>query len=349
MKRKNHLKTSDPEQSNIKKIRYRFLKRAFIFPLAFILFFPTGYESLLAQEAGTFDPDRVMAMINDTPITVEMLNQAMEERLPATGHRSLSERRFLEIQKEEMEKLVLQILMVQGAKKRGIQVESDEIDTELEKLRARFSSESAFQRVLTRRGLSLKMMRQGIERHLYMQKVRGDITVGIAPSENDLKKYYDENPRMFQMPEQIRIRLILIAVDPSSRSGGWEEARNQADSIIERAKGGEDFASLVAEFSDDERTKSNGGDTGLIHQGRLPFHELEEVVFSKTVGEIGEPVRTLYGDLVYKIEEKKPPHQLKYSQINKKLLMRELKESQSKKRVNEWLGSLRAQAEITTY
>jgi parvulin-like peptidyl-prolyl isomerase len=77
-----------------------------------------------------------------------------------------------------------------------------------------------------------------------------------------------------------------------------EEARQQIESIIARAKKGEDFAKLAQEFGEDG-TKARGGDLGVFGKGQMvkPF---EDAAFSLKPGEISGVVETDFGFHVIK-------------------------------------------------
>jgi parvulin-like peptidyl-prolyl isomerase/nicotinamidase-related amidase len=64
--------------------------------------------------------------------------------------------------------------------------------------------------------------------------------------------------------------------------------------VIKRAKGGEDFAKLAREISEDKASAVQGGDLGFVGPGELvaPF---EQAAFALKKGEISAPVRTPFG------------------------------------------------------
>jgi parvulin-like peptidyl-prolyl isomerase len=83
--------------------------------------------------------------------------------------------------------------------------------------------------------------------------------------------------------EQVWARHILVA------------SLEEAEAIIERLNGGEDFASIAMELSTDEGSKMNGGDLGWFGRGRM-VPEFENASFAlENIGDVSEPVNSLHG------------------------------------------------------
>jgi len=96
--------------------------------------------------------------------------------------------------------------------------------------------------------------------------------------------------------ESIRASHILINL-PSGKDSveAWAKARQ----LYQRAKKGEDFATLAREYSTDG-SASKGGDLGWFGKGRMvkPF---EEAAFKAKVGEVVGPVRSQFGLHIVKV------------------------------------------------
>ena len=96
----------------------------------------------------------------------------------------------------------------------------------------------------------------------------------------------------FQHGELRDISYVLWKKDPSSADTA--QTIKLSEEIAERARSGEDFASLATMHSQDPGSQSNGGDLGWFGKGRMvkPF---EEAAFSASKGTIVGPVESRFG------------------------------------------------------
>ena len=114
-------------------------------------------------------------------------------------------------------------------------------------------------------------------------------------SDEELEAYYRDNERRLTLPEQVRVRHILLTWKPLGTTDDRAAIREQMVPILERARAGEDFAALAREFSDDYATKESGGDTGLFRRGQMA-PAFEQAAFAlREPGEISGPVETAFG------------------------------------------------------
>jgi peptidyl-prolyl cis-trans isomerase D len=114
------------------------------------------------------------------------------------------------------------------------------------------------------------------------------------PSEDQLRQLYEERKDGYGTPEQRRARHILVMVSGDADEAAEEAARQQIAEIRERIVGGEDFAALAAELSQDPGSASSGGDLGFFEKGIMD-PAFETAAFSQQQGEVGEPVRSSFG------------------------------------------------------
>ncbi len=99
--------------------------------------------------------------------------------------------------------------------------------------------------------------------------------------------------------ERIGASHILVMYAGSSRAPqtvtrSRDEARARAAEVLRRARGGEDFADLARNFSDEPGAGPRGGDLGVFGRGMM-VPAFEAGAFALSVGEISEIVETPFG------------------------------------------------------
>lgn len=73
--------------------------------------------------------------------------------------------------------------------------------------------------------------------------------------------------------------------------------------VEEKLLDGEDFAELAKEFSQDHGTVEDGGYLGYFNRGEMVY-EFEEMAFSLNIGEISQPIETVFGYHIIKVTDK---------------------------------------------
>lgn len=214
-------------------------------------------------------PQKLLSTVNGTPIERSDYVNAL---------------RMYSVSVPEMALLILEDneLLRQGAQALGIGVIDDEETTEQIKASlfpdAEEVSEDEFQesyeQLLDRVGLS-----------------DADFRVFI---EADILRTQLLSYMMGQLPEaalQVHVQGILVATE--------EEAQD----VVGRLGGGEDFADVALEVSIDQASKESGGDLGWFPEG-IKVKEFDDVAFGLEPGTLSEPFSTSQGYWVIEVLEK---------------------------------------------
>jgi len=115
----------------------------------------------------------------------------------------------------------------------------------------------------------------------------------VTVSETNIKEYYEEHQEEFKIPQKVEARHILIKVAKDAEEAEVKSAEKRALEIYEMIGKGQDFEQLAKQYSEGP-SKEGGGYLGIFEKQSMvkPF---ADKAFSMKAGEIGKPVRTMFG------------------------------------------------------
>ena len=90
----------------------------------------------------------------------------------------------------------------------------------------------------------------------YIPLRQTDVPGGAPPVTNQqVEAYYQQHQKDFQVPEEVKVRHILIKVDQGADAKTDAAAKQKAEDLLKQIKGGADFAALAKANSDDPGSK----------------------------------------------------------------------------------------------
>jgi len=124
----------------------------------------------------------------------------------------------------------------------------------------------------------------------------------LAFPDNELRDYYFSHVQDFNDPEKRDLEYVAFSTTPTREDTA--STLDLANEIIDRAREGEDFATLAAEYSKDKANAEIGGDLGFFTRGRM-VKEFEDAAFAARVGDLVGPVKTRFGYHIIKVTDRK--------------------------------------------
>jgi peptidyl-prolyl cis-trans isomerase SurA len=177
-----------------------------------------------------------------------------------------------------LDELITQEVLVGRARTANLEATDAEVENAMAE-RRKAVTDDVFQQELQQRGLTVEDVKRGIKRELTVQKVlERDVTAKVAVTDQEVTEYYNQNRAQFNLAEP-QYHLAQIAVtsvrDPQLRNrmnddaGTPDEARRKVAMLMEKLKGGADFAALAMDYSEDPSTVGQGGNLGFIPASAL--------------------------------------------------------------------------------
>jgi peptidyl-prolyl cis-trans isomerase SurA len=260
----------------------------------------------LAQKAQS--ADFVVAVVNSEPITnseVQGAVQRVSEQLKAQGQTLPAPD---EMRKSVLERLISDRAQLQLAAETGVRVDDAAVDLAEQNLaRQNQVDVDTFRARLAKDGIDTATMRRQLRDQLTLTKLRErEVESRIRISDQDVDRAVAEQQAANTDPfaQEINLAQLLVAVPEKADATLVGQLQAQAQALLVRIRAGEDFATLVKQHSDADRSKS--GEFGLRRADRYPaaFVEATQQV---AVGAVSELVRSGAGFHILKVLERRAP------------------------------------------
>jgi peptidyl-prolyl cis-trans isomerase SurA len=276
--------------------------------------------------------DRVVAVVNDEVITMSDLQREMQKRTDITE------------QKLMLEDMIDRKLQMDAAKRSGMAVTDKEIDEAVADIMARNKMDAKqFEAALAREGLTPEQYRAEFREQMTMSRLFNKfVRSGVTVDNTEIRTHYDKNAELYALPEEVKVRHLVVPVKEQASPAEVAAAREQAESLMARIRQGEDFIRLIREYSGSP-TAAQDGDLGFLQRGNA-VPEIEAATKDLKPGEYAGPVRVGDGFHILRLEEiRRPvmPFEKVKDQIQKLLFDQKLENT-----YRTFLQSLRSDAHI---
>jgi peptidyl-prolyl cis-trans isomerase C len=187
-----------------------------------------------------------------------------------------------------------------------------------EEAKTRLGSEEALNRQLKVMGATreevLTKWSEGASAEAVLKR---ELKVNIT--EEEVRKYYDDNPARFEEPEKVRASHILLTTTDTKTNAELTEdqktaKRKEMEGILKRARAGEDFAKLAKEYSEDPGSKDKGGEY-TFPRGQMDA-QFEAAAFSLGTNQVSDIITTRFGYHIIKLSEKIPARKVEFAKAD---------------------------------
>jgi len=236
--------------------------------------------------------DSVVAVVNGEPLyKSELMNRY--NLLRTTLDTSITEEQVLNVSITDM-------LLLQEASKRGISTQDQEVTVILNEIMVQNKiDEAALKSDLESKNVSYEYVFKLYKQTLTINKLMNSSFNNLTVSDDEIKKFYDENKNDLKKPDMVSIRHILIMFGTDSENVTFAKA-NDVLKLLKSDKS--NFCTLVSEYSEDAGSVNSCGEYNFSMD--YPFvPEFLSAGFEMKAGEV-RLVKTQIGyHIIYKIAD----------------------------------------------
>ena len=267
--------------------------------------------ALPAQAQKSQSADYVVALVNSEPITNSEVTAAVRrvsEQLKASGQQLPG---LEEMRSGVLERLISDRAQLQLAAENGIRVDDAAVDLAEQNLarQGQVDLETLHQR-MAKDGMDVAALRTQLRDQLTLTKLRErDVESRVRISDQDVDRALAEQRVANSDPlsQEINLAQLLVAVPERADATQIAQLQAKAQGLLERIRAGEDFADLVKQASDADRSK--GGEFGLRRADRYPT-AFVQATQNVAVGAVSDVLRSGAGFHILKVLDRRAPSTL---------------------------------------
>ena len=194
-----------------------------------------------------------------------------------------------------------------------------EVDSELKLLREQFRDEKTWRAALRASGFSVGSLRWNIVEDLHAREwIEQRMISQSDATEDECRNFYDTHRQNFSQRARFRASHLFLAAPPETPAEVVESKEKVINALADRIRRGEKLGELAAAASEDEATKTRGGDLGFFSESRMPPDFLSAIVKMR-VGEISQPIRTRLGFHIVQLIDFKPSRQMTFEEVRSEI------------------------------
>lgn len=237
--------------------------------------------------------DRIEVVVNDDVIT----RHELDERLATVKQQLRKQGTSLpaedELEKQVLERMVMDLVQLQYAKETGVRVDDAQLDKALNRIaqQNKFASLADFRAKLAKDGIDFKKFREEIRSEIISSRLRErEVESKLVVSDTEIGNYLLTQEKQAGKGEELELAHILLSLPEQASADKIQSIKRRAEQALAQLRSGSKFAQVAAGFSD-AQDAMQGGNIGWRPSDRIPAFFLDALQKMQP-GEISQILRS---------------------------------------------------------
>ncbi len=246
--------------------------------------------------------DQIVAIVDEDVVMLSELERQRDRVLSQLRQQGTEVPPPSVIEKQILERLILQKLQLQLADRSGVDVDEETLSKTIAGIAGDNGlSMAEFRKILEEDGFSFSHFRDEIREELTISRLRqrevnNRVQVSDREIDNQLSNIHQEGG----MESEYRIFHILVATSETADQDEVTDRRDRAREILQRVNSGEDFQDVAISVSDGQQAL-DGGDLGWRKASQLPTLFISFALTARK-GDVSDPIRSPSGFHIIKLD-----------------------------------------------
>ena len=293
-----------------------------------------------------------VAVVNGESITLTRLARSVDAHLHVRGksRSDLSATALRHIRGATLQQLIDDLVVAQHAAGRSHTVSEDKVDRVVARFESQFKSPQQLEQRSAAQHLDPELRRARL-RQLAVQTDWLESHLAESPqvTEEIARQWFEDNRAAgieggFVAPEVVRARHIFLSTLGNDTPELEQKIRDLHRQLRDE---GADFAQLAASYSQDQRSKTRGGDLNWFSRARMPA-DFFNAVSKLQPGQLSEPIRTRLGWHIVEVTDRRPARKATFEDMREEIIAY-LESEDRRQKIDEFVENLRRASIITVF
>ena len=215
--------------------------------------------------------DYIAAVVNQELVTAGEVERRIERAQAEAGRAGVRLPAESDLRRQALDALIDERAMITAARESGMKVDEPEIDRAVQNIaqQNQISLEVLRQRLRTE-GIDYGRFRANLRDQIMIERLRErEVYQRIKVSDEEIDKLIALRREAANTDAETNIAQILVTVAEGADPATLAARQARAEAALARVRGGEDFAKVATEISEDGNS-AKGGEIGLRPASRLP-------------------------------------------------------------------------------
>jgi len=279
----------------------------------------------------------IVVKVNGEPILLSELQTLQESQVEILRQQMPEEEVQAQLQSLRAALLTGMIderMMLQRADRLGIVADANQVDRQIEQLRAsnNLTTEEEFAAALAQLGMTVDDVRVQMRKSIRQQRlVFEEVNRNLIVSEQEILSYYNGHQDQFEAPEQVRLQQLVFLTS----AGDAATLQQQAEAALGELRGGVDFDAVAAKYTNA---------MPFADEAFIAVHDLNETlavaVPSLAENTFSDVLQSDFGFQIVRVVARQAQSLSELANVREQIRNQLLTEK-SDKRMSEYMGGLR--------
>ena len=246
--------------------------------------------------------DKIVAIVNDGIVLQSQVDQQVAMIVERMREQSAQLPPRQVISRQVLERLIVQEIQAQRARRLGLNVSDETLNTALRDVAAR--NNTPFEQLpaaLTAQGIDYAAYREEMRRDIALSMLRQrDVIARIYVSPRELEQALERHSGRANENVEYDVSHILLSLPESASPGQLADVERRAQDVYAQAVRGDDFGQLALTYSQSQSALDRGK-LGWRRLAQLPQFIAEQLE-SMEPGQVASPIRTPTGFHILRLD-----------------------------------------------